>query len=145
MKTIRYSYPAFTDQFFGNTTGCTRRATSLPDLFDWVDKALEDTFPFAYRDEHELAADLYEDEANYYARFEVPGVAKSDVKVELEKNTLTVSLEKGEDEDQYSCKRVITLPEPVAADKVSAKLEDGILTVTLEKSDEKKAVTISID
>ena len=52
-----------------------------------------------------LAADIYEDKDNYFAQFEVPGVKKEDVKVELNNQLLTVTVEKkektGEGEESY--------------------------------------------
>jgi HSP20 family protein len=40
--------------------------------------------------------------------------------------------------------RVLTLPEPVAADKVKADYKDGVLTVMLPKTDEAKPRKIDV-
>ena len=40
--------------------------------------------------------------------------------------------------------RALTLPEPVAADKVKADYKDGVLTVTLPKTEEAKPKKIDV-
>ena len=95
-----------------------------------------------------LAADIHEDQDRYYARFEMPGIKKDDVKIELSNNLLTVSAEKkekrGDEESSYSLTRSISVPETVKADAIGARLEDGILTVTLPKTEERKPKTITV-
>ena len=95
-----------------------------------------------------LATDIFEDVENYYARFEVPGVKKEDVKLELTDRLLTVTAEKreksGNTEQSYSLTRSVSVPEGVAEDKISAKLEDGVLTVTLPKQENRKPRAIDI-
>lgn len=95
-----------------------------------------------------LAADIHEDRDHYYARFEIPGVRKENVKIELSNNLLTVSAEKkekrGDEELSFSLTRTISVPDTVKADAISAKLEDGILTVTLPKTEERKPKTITV-
>ncbi|MES2507647.1 MAG: Hsp20/alpha crystallin family protein [Verrucomicrobiota bacterium] len=96
-----------------------------------------------------LAADVYEDQDNYYARFELPGVKKEDVKVEVNDRLLTVSTQrqtKAEgQEESYSLSRSISVPESVRADAIAAKMEDGILTVTLPKQEERKPKLIQVN
>jgi HSP20 family protein len=95
-----------------------------------------------------LAADIHEDNEHYYARFEVPGVKKEDVKVELNNNILTVSADRKEktteSESSYTLSRSVSVPEGVNGETISAKLEDGVLTVTLPKAEHRKPRTIQI-
>lgn len=95
-----------------------------------------------------LAADIHEDKDHYYARFELPGVKKEDVKIELNDNVLTVSAEKkekrGDTESSFNLTRSISVPEGVKVDAIAARLEDGILTVALPKSEERKPRTIEV-
>ena len=142
MKLIRYNNPfsslgrvADFDDWFRNPFG------SLPSLsrfFDWNNGSGTGS----------LATDIHEDKDNYLARFEMPGVKKEDVKVELNDRLLTVSAEKkektGEEESSFSYSRSISVPDSVKADSISAKLEDGILTVTLPKSEERKPRNIEL-
>jgi HSP20 family protein len=96
-----------------------------------------------------LATDVYEDADNFYARFEVPGVKKEDVKLELHERLLTVNVERrekvGETEQTYTLTRSVAVPDTVLADDITAKLEDGLLTVTLPKQEERKPRTISVN
>lgn len=97
----------------------------------------------------QLATDVYEDTDNYFARFELPGVKKEDVKIELNDRMLSVSVDKRTKseagEQSYSLSRSVSVPDSVAADKISAKLEDGLLTVTLPKQEHRKPRTIDIN
>lgn len=96
-----------------------------------------------------LATDIHEDKDNYYATFEVPGVKKEDVKIELNDRMLTVTVEKkekhGDSESSCTASRSISVPDSVKADAILAKVEDGILTVTLPKNEERKPRTISVN
>lgn len=95
-----------------------------------------------------LATDIHEDKDNYYARFELPGVKKEDVKIEFNNNLLSVSVEKkekrGDEESSYVLSRSISVPDGVKNDAIGAKLEDGILTLTLPKSEARKPRNIEL-
>lgn len=95
-----------------------------------------------------LSADVFEDKDNYYARFELPGVKKEDVNVELHDRLLTVAAKSGEkkegQEESISLSRSITVPEGVRGDAIGAKMEDGILTVTLPKQEHRKPKQIEV-
>lgn len=95
-----------------------------------------------------LAADIHEDKDNYFAQFEVPGVKKEDVKVELNNQLLTVTVEKkektSEGEQSYTLTRSVSVPDGVKPDAILAKLENGVLNVTLPKAEHRKPKTIEI-
>lgn len=95
-----------------------------------------------------LSTDIHEDKDNYYAVFEVPGVKKDEVKIEIHDRVLTVSVARkdgeGENVSTYSATRSLTVPESVKSDVISAKLENGLLTVTLPKTEERKPRHIEI-
>ncbi|OYW75173.1 MAG: hypothetical protein B7Z37_14420 [Verrucomicrobia bacterium 12-59-8] len=96
-----------------------------------------------------LAVDVHEDKDNYFASFEVPGVKKEDVKIELNNGLLTVAAEKrekdGEKESSFSLTRSVSVPDGVNAEAIAAKLEDGILTVTLPKQERSKPRSITLN
>lgn len=96
----------------------------------------------------QLATDVFEDADNFYARFEVPGVKKEDVKLDLNNGLLSVTVEKREKsesgEQVRTATRSLSVPESVATDKVGAKLEDGVLTVTLPKQEDRKPRSIQV-
>jgi HSP20 family protein len=142
MKLIRYNNPfsslsriADFDDWFRNPF------TSLPALSRFFESG-------GGPNVGSLATDIHEDKDNYLARFEMPGVKKEDVKVELNDRLLTVTAEKkeknGDQESSFSYSRSISVPDSVKADAISAKLEDGILTVALPKSEERKPRNIEL-
>jgi len=102
------------------------------------------------------ALDVQEDKDNYVFRAELPGLKREDIEVSLQDDTLVISgerkIEKVEEgvevhrQERYYGKfqRVLTLPEPVAADKVKADYKDGILTVTLPKTEAAKPKKIDV-
>ncbi len=96
----------------------------------------------------EPAVDLYEDADNYIARFEVPGVKKGDIQLNLERNLLTLKGERkektAEGEKSFSFSRSISVPEGVDSEKVSAKLQDGLLTITVPRAEASKARQIAV-
>lgn len=86
----------------------------------------------------------------YLLHLSAPGRNKEDFKINIEKNLLTISSEKKEeqtreDEKQIrtefslqSFKRVFTLDEKIEGDKIEAKYENGVLTLNLPKKEEVK-------
>lgn len=103
-----------------------------------------------HRSSLKLAADFYEDEENFFARVELPGVKRDEVNVSLDKDLLTISYEKrteaedAETAETLTYKRAIRTPEGIKPDAISAKLEDGILTLTLPKAEEVKPREIAV-
>ena len=100
---------------------------------------------------------ISEDADGFLIELAAPGLTKEDLKVDVDKNLLTIKAEKAteetknEDKDNKnnskytrrefnftSFKRSFTLPESVAKDKVSASYENGILKVSVPKKDEAK-------
>ena len=118
----------------------------LPSLGQFFSN-LGEVFPGVTGDK--LAVDVHEDKDNYFASFEVPGVKKEDVKLELNSGMLTVSAEKreknGDNESSYSLTRSVSVPDGVNVEAIAAKLEDGILTVTLPKAEHRKPRTIALN
>ena len=94
-----------------------------------------------------LAANFYEDDESYFARVQLPGVKKDELKLDLEKDLLTIRYERttaSEDDEKVSYKRALQVPDGVDADKIEAKLEDGILTLTLPKGEKAKPREITV-
>lgn len=100
--------------------------------------------------------DLHEDKDNFVVKIELPGMKKEDIDVSLHDGNLGISGErKSEDKlegvDVYRTERffghfqrTITMPAPVAADKIKAQYKDGVLTVTLPKAEEAKPKQIEV-
>lgn len=84
-----------------------------------------------------------------------PGLKKSDFKIDIEGNMVTIQSEKEENkeekDEQYTRKeysyssfsRRFSLPEDVRKDKIEATYEDGVLKLSLPKKDETKSTAVS--
>lgn len=87
---------------------------------------------------------------------ELPGVDKSDVKVNYQDNVLTISGEKKfekEDKDKNyhrversygKFSRSMNINSAILADKIDASYKDGILTISLPKAEEAKPKLIDV-
>ena len=105
------------------------------------------------------AANVHETSAAYVLELNAPGRNKEDFKVNVDKDLLTISYEKKEDEVQQdqktvrrefhfsSFKRSFSLDEKIDASNIQAKYENGILKIELPKKpeirQEPKQITIS--
>ncbi|NBB79506.1 MAG: Hsp20 family protein [Verrucomicrobia bacterium] len=143
MKLIRYAYPQT------QTTDAFNRLFDLGAPTAGRFGSLLDDFFGAGFDSGQPAVDLYEDDDNFYARFELPGVSKDKVDLELENSVLTVhSQESSETDEKLSrsrFERSISVPDGVDLNKVSAAMQDGILTVTMPKAEVRKPRQITVD
>ena len=102
------------------------------------------------------AMDLVETEDHFVLRADLPGVAESDVKVELEDNVLTVSGERRHEQEvkkggyyrieraSGTFARTLTLPDGVNADAVEASFDKGVLEVRIPKPAERKPRRVAI-
>ena len=103
------------------------------------------------------ALDLYEEKDNLVVKAELPGMKREDIEVSLHEGSLSISGErkseqKHEDAEVYRAERffgrfqrTVTLPTPVAADKVKAEYKEGILSITLPKTEEAKPKHIDVN
>ena len=101
--------------------------------------------------------DVTEDKDNLYVHAEIPGVEKSEIKINVTGDVLTISGEKktekrDENKNYYrvernygSFSRSFTLPAEVVVEKISAEYKDGVLNVTLPKTEEAKVVEKQIE
>lgn len=103
------------------------------------------------------ALDLHEDGNNIIVTAEIPGMKKEDIDVSLHDGCLSIS---GDRKNEWEHKeaevyrserfvgrfqRTVTLPAPVASDKVKAVCKDGVLTITLPKTEEAKPKKIDVN
>ncbi|KAI0783457.1 HSP20-like chaperone [Abortiporus biennis] len=92
------------------------------------------------------------------ATFELPGLKKEDVNIDVQNNLLTISgeskISSDRDENGYAVRerrygrfsRSIPLPQGVKSEEIKAALDNGILTVTFPKTSPEQApkkITIS--
>jgi HSP20 family protein len=134
----------------------------LTDLRDEIDRLFESPLAELARTSQILsgwtpALDLYEDKDNFVVKAELPGMKREDIAVSLHEGSLSISGERKSEEKHADAEvyrterffgrfqRTVTLPTPVAADKVKAAYKDGLLTITLPKTEEAKPKQIEVN
>jgi HSP20 family protein len=127
------------DRWFRSRVGSFPSLSALPEEFDFSP-----------------TADFQETDKEYILKMDIPGIKKSEIKIEVEGNTLTVSGERKEEKEEKSAKRHYTessygsfmrsfsLPQPINEKEVKAQYIEGILKVTVPKTDKSNAKTIAI-
>jgi len=133
----------------------------LTSLRDEIDRLFESPLAELARSSQLLsgwtpALDIFEDKDNVIVKAELPGMKREEIQVSLHDGSLSISGErksesKHEDAEVYRAERfvgrfqrTVSLPTPVAADKVKAQYKDGIRTVTLPKTEEAKPRQIEV-
>ena len=118
-------------------------------------------FPVLYKNEQNwkgiVPVNIKETDKNYSIEIVAPGFEKTDFKVSLEQQLLTISAEKknevkDENEKQIrseysyrSFKRSFTLDEKTDGTKIDAKYFNGVLTLNLPKKEEVKPAVKEIN
>jgi HSP20 family protein len=101
------------------------------------------------RDDGRFPLDLHGDGENTYVRAQLPGIARSDINVEIVDGHLNISVTrktKGENGGEtFSISRSISLPDSVEKDKVTATSENGVLTITLPRKEEARPRKIAVN
>lgn len=102
------------------------------------------------------SCDVDETDTHYLMSFDLPGVKKDDIKVELRENQLTVSGERKEEREEKnknrtrserfygSFERSFTLPGSMKAEQIEANYSDGVLRLTVPKTEAAKTQQIKI-
>ncbi|MGZ6480183.1 MAG: Hsp20/alpha crystallin family protein [Bdellovibrionales bacterium] len=133
-----------------------RTLTRLQSDFERLFEEMAEVEPRFGTSDFTPSCELNEDKSNYIMKFDMPGVNKEDVKIELDGNLLTVLAERREEkktEDRRirfseisygSYQRSFTLPSSVDEKKVDAKFENGVLTLTMPRTESSKAKQIAI-
>ena len=141
MKLTKYERPGLVWPGFGR----------LANLQDELDQLFESP-PTGWAP----ALDVQEDKDKFTIRVELPDLKREGINVSLQDGALIISGERKEEKISEGTKlhrqerfygkiqRALTLPEPVAADKVKADYKDGVLTVTLPKTEEAKPKKIDV-
>jgi len=96
------------------------------------------------------AVNIAEGTESYTIEVAAPGLAKSDFKINLDHNVLTISSSKENKKEEKngnytrqefsyaSFERSFTLPESTETEKISATCKDGVLYVSIPKKEEAK-------
>lgn len=132
-----------------------------PNYYNGFDRLFDDFFRFdvpnvSVKTKGHPAVNILESEKDFQLEFLVPGWEKSDFRIQVEKNILTVEAEvkkaespEGAKENEITYrrrefgknnfKRSFEIPETVNAEAIDAKYVNGILTLTLPKLAEAEA------
>lgn len=133
----------------------TNSNINFPNWSNWLDDIFNRDLPSVFTSNFNTGLSLpkvniKENADSYVVEMAVPGLKKSDFKLDLDNQVLSISTEKTEENEQEeenytrrefgyaSFKRTFTLPESVNEDKIDAKYTDGILSVYLPKKEEAK-------
>jgi len=102
------------------------------------------------------AVDIYETEAEIVVKTELPGIIKGDLQVQVEKNLLTISGNRPQNNNEDvrnvlrlerpsgSFSRRFTLPGNIDQDRIRSEFNQGILRVFLPKREEAKPRQIEV-
>jgi len=125
--------------------------------FDGVfDSILNDTF-FSNGMASVPAVNISDSKDHYHVELAAPGLRKEDFNLSLEKNMLTISVEKthqdNSEERNYNKKefsytsfvRSFTLPDDADTSGIDAKYADGLLCINIAKNAEAKMQTRQIE
>lgn len=132
-----------------------RRADVFEDFDGIVNSFLRPTFAATVN--FQPSCDVNETKDHYLVSFDMPGVKKEDIQIEVKANELRVSGERTREVKEDSgestlhhermygrFERVFTLPTTVATDKIEAQYENGVLNIAIPKAETAKARTIQI-
>ncbi|MBW6515087.1 MAG: Hsp20/alpha crystallin family protein [Candidatus Cloacimonetes bacterium] len=131
------------------------------ELFPQISSLLSDFMNNAYpmtteREGIMMPMDLYETDKEFLLLANFPGLRKEDVKISVDKNTLSIAGKNREKEQKVEgtiyrderykgdYHRTISFHIPVNFDEIQAKLEDGILRISIPKEEVKPKKEISI-
>jgi HSP20 family protein len=146
-----------------NPSDWSRRSLTsdlMADVFDDFDRivnALATRPNYANVVGFQPRCDISETKDHYLVSFDMPGVKKEDIKLEVQDNQLVISGERNREIREGDGKttlrhervygkfeRAFTLPTSIDADKIEAHYEDGVLNVVLPKAEVAKGRTIQI-
>jgi HSP20 family protein len=134
-----------------------RNNALLPGFNDVFESIFNDTFLNDRMVARVPAVNISESENNYHVELAAPGLKKDDFKLNLDDNTLTISVEQSSDHQdnqknyskrEYSYSsfvRSFTLPESADDSQIDATYTDGILRIDIAKREEAKAIRRQIE
>lgn len=99
-------------------------------------------------------ASLWETDTNFHIEIEAPGVQSEQVDISVEKEQLTISLERSKEDSERNylhnersfgkVTRTVKLPETADFDSIEAKLDSGLLSLSIAKQPEAKPRKIEV-
>jgi HSP20 family protein len=101
-------------------------------------------------------ADIMEDENRFLITLEIPGIAKEDIKVSVDRGVLSISGERKQEKEEKgrtyhrterfygTFSRSFTLPDAIDSENIKASFNDGLLNLELPKTPKAKPKEIDI-
>ena len=119
---------------------------TLPNIFE---RMVDDNFFFDY-DNNDLRPSVEINESNdaFMISADLPGIEKSDIKVTVEENTVTLIADRHIDKSETNKKlhynerrfgtfsRSFKLPNTVKEEEITAKLDNGVLSILIPKAED---------
>jgi HSP20 family protein len=131
------------------------KSSKYPSRSSWLDDLFLQDFPNVFSSNFNTGISLpkvniKEVAEAFVVEMAVPGLKKSDFKIDLDNYNLSISAELEENKEENSevytrrefgyssFKRTFTLPETVDESKINASYNEGVLTIHLPKKEEAK-------
>ncbi len=131
----------------------------MGDVFDDFDRIVNAFVRPTYANtvNFQPSCDINETKDHYLVSFDMPGVKKEDIKIEVQGNQLVISGERQREMKEEAgeatlrhervygkFERTFVLPTSINADKIEAHYENGVLNVALPKAETAKGRTVQI-
>jgi len=137
--------------------GLTNKPQEVFNIDSLFDNFFSDSFvPAFFTGDSQIRVDIKEKENEYLIEADLPGVRKEEIKVDLDNDRLTISVEKNEEINEEKenyirrerrsgsyCRSFYV--ENVMEDQISAKFENGVLSMVLPKREAKPGRKNSIE
>lgn len=133
------------------------KSALLPGFNDVFDSIFNDTFFNERMISRVPSVNIGESENGYHVELAAPGLKKEDFKLNLERNSLSISVDQSstqqESQKNYTRRefgynsfvRSFTLPDSADHSQIEASYMDGILHIDIAKREEAKAVSRQIE
>ncbi len=131
----------------------------VDDMFEEFDRMVDSLMrpTFANTTGFLPTCDINETKDHYLVNFDMPGVKKEDIKIEVKGNTLLISSERQREMKEPNAEsairhervygkfeRTFELPNSINADKIEAHYDNGVLNVALPKAEGAKGRPVQI-
>lgn len=136
----------------------SRNGNSLAPMFNDLFESFLNDSPFSDRMISRVpAVNISEDQSNYFIELAAPGLSKENFKLQLDRNMLTISVERKNENVQEnkqfnkrefsynSFVRSFALPDSADDSAIDAQYVDGILKIQVQKKEEAKSVARQIE